>query len=63
MAFTISQMVGETKADSGKELSARDLQNLCFEPGYPCRKDVDSCLLMSTGGQSGDDYGQLEDAC
>ena len=45
MAFTISQMVGETKADSGKELSARDLQNLCFEPGYPLSK---GCRLMST---------------
>ncbi len=63
MAFTISQMVGGTKADGAKELSARGFKIFVLNPVTPCRKDVDSCLLMSTGGQSGDDYGQLEDAC
>ena len=37
----------------------RGIQNLSFQLGHACRKDVDSCLLMSTGGRFGDGFGQF----
>ncbi len=58
MAFTISQMVGETKADGAKELSARGFKIFVLNPVtpvermsthvYSCRQEANPGTIMGS---------------
>ncbi len=58
MAFTISQMVGGTKADGGEELSARGFKIFVLIPVtpvermsthvYSCRQEVDPVAVIGS---------------